>query len=567
MSGGGIRSASFNIGVLAALHETERLRRVDVLSAVSGGAYALSWYYAQHFHDATDRNELDKELFAFGGRFQTSLADNARVFGSAEYWSLGAVNLAMTPVNFLFNGIFGWHMNTTPGRAIYEDRLKAIFQTPPAAKLDSTPIPFAQLKRKVREKQLPYFIINTAAFIEDSSEYLGAPLYNRIYEFTPIFFGSDSLGRHNYDAKDPEFPLTFARAVSISGAALDGTKMISGSSQRTLWSLLNQDLGYYMRNPSLSRDVEALHRILPFPLYYFHHYPRHLDGTDIYLSDGGHAENLGAYALVRRLCAEILVVDAEHDPTYEFEAYHVLKRALRRDMNVELRVKYVDGIAQDERTLREARVDQALRDQGDPDTAARTDEDRRKERLPPLRTMDALEGWRWRCAAEHPATRGRIAHLPYKGRDSELTVDYIKAAYWRKPEECKPADDYFTRCLKVSSEDQCWTALEHRQECKAAAAKCRLQKGSHDQKCKALAQNCTSEEDEAWIRHPQADGNQRTLDYAGIYFCRTRETEALRRSRYTRLNHFPSRRRPIRISTRGSSRPTASSATTSRSAH
>src|SRR5437763_8337563 len=45
-SGGGIRSATFNLGVLKALHELNVLKHVDYLSTVSGGGYIGAWWSA-----------------------------------------------------------------------------------------------------------------------------------------------------------------------------------------------------------------------------------------------------------------------------------------------------------------------------------------------------------------------------------------------------------------------------------------------------------------------------------------------------------------------------------------
>ena len=42
-SGGGIRSATFNLGVLQALASRSLLNRLDYLSTVSGGGYIGSW--------------------------------------------------------------------------------------------------------------------------------------------------------------------------------------------------------------------------------------------------------------------------------------------------------------------------------------------------------------------------------------------------------------------------------------------------------------------------------------------------------------------------------------------
>src|SRR5262245_20032543 len=41
--GGGIRSATFNLGVLQALAAMRFLGRIDYLSAVSGGGYVAGW--------------------------------------------------------------------------------------------------------------------------------------------------------------------------------------------------------------------------------------------------------------------------------------------------------------------------------------------------------------------------------------------------------------------------------------------------------------------------------------------------------------------------------------------
>lgn len=47
LSGGGIRSATFNLGVIQALEKHQQLNKVDILSSVSGGGYiasALTWF-------------------------------------------------------------------------------------------------------------------------------------------------------------------------------------------------------------------------------------------------------------------------------------------------------------------------------------------------------------------------------------------------------------------------------------------------------------------------------------------------------------------------------------------
>src|SRR5262245_6393562 len=47
LSGGGIRSAMFNLGLLQALHTAGLIRYVDYLSTVSGGSYIGAHYSSQ----------------------------------------------------------------------------------------------------------------------------------------------------------------------------------------------------------------------------------------------------------------------------------------------------------------------------------------------------------------------------------------------------------------------------------------------------------------------------------------------------------------------------------------
>ena len=60
------------------------------------------------------------------------------------------------------------------------------------------------------------------------------------------------------------------------------------------------------------------------------------DSEYVYLSDGGHFENLGLYEMVRRQCLEIVVVDAGCDPKYEYEDLERAIRIIRNDLNAEI---------------------------------------------------------------------------------------------------------------------------------------------------------------------------------------------------------------------------------------
>ena len=58
LSGGGIRSATFNLGVLQHLAHLGILQKFDYLSSVSGGGYIASWLQAWMHHDSKALDQL-----------------------------------------------------------------------------------------------------------------------------------------------------------------------------------------------------------------------------------------------------------------------------------------------------------------------------------------------------------------------------------------------------------------------------------------------------------------------------------------------------------------------------
>jgi hypothetical protein len=122
---------------------------------------------------------------------------------------------------------------------------------------------------------------------------------------------------------------TVNMAPAISGAAVGLSYFNPKNSGRRArlmtWTpfISNVDLGY---------------------LFYREIWNKH-DVGGLYVSDGGHSENLGAYALIKRHCKTIIVVDAEHEATipYVFDGYNKLKRQLAEEMHLALTVPEIEG--------------------------------------------------------------------------------------------------------------------------------------------------------------------------------------------------------------------------------
>jgi hypothetical protein len=151
-------------------------------------------------------------------------------------------------------------------------------------------ISFAELKNLIddRSNELPMPVINATVLIDDDLHHFGSRLINSVFEFTPNWYGSGSFGYFQYGA---DTVVNLTRAVSISGAALDNST-IAGSSQKTLLSALNQDLGFYIDTPPASDRIDTTPRPSdkpkefdpwhwsPFPFYMRgKHYLRDKDGT------------------------------------------------------------------------------------------------------------------------------------------------------------------------------------------------------------------------------------------------------------------------------------------------
>ena len=105
-----------------------------------------------------------------------------------------------------------------------------------------------------------------------------------LFEFSPLQMGND---RYGYQVFSDDQSFEYRQAVAISGAAF---------------------------KPFLKQNISV---DLP-----------NAPSSQLTVSDGGHSENLGAVALVKRGVPDIVIIDAEHDPKYGFNAYANLKKRL-----------------------------------------------------------------------------------------------------------------------------------------------------------------------------------------------------------------------------------------------
>lgn len=328
-SGGGIRSAAFSIGVMKGLHALKGeegnpfLNQVDILSATSGGGYALSWYYMNQLGEkAMSKDDL------FGPDAQNYLTNHADFMTVRRFLQAGVSNALLIPWNLFSNGLFGWHLNTSfVATSTYEGAIRETFHGDQEGSL-------IELWNVAHERKLPFFVMTATARIDEDKFHYDSQLSKTVFEFTPARFGSDAFG---YSDFGQESPLTVSEIAEVSGAAIDSFEMFTGARQKVVGSTLNSDTGRYITNYREKRSfLEKLGYYASFfPFYLYQRAYRHdAYGERMYLSDGGHSDNLATFPLIRRLCQTIVIVDAEYDPHYTFEAYFKLKHAVESEMHV-----------------------------------------------------------------------------------------------------------------------------------------------------------------------------------------------------------------------------------------
>jgi hypothetical protein len=140
--------------------------------------------------------------------------------------------------------------------------------------------------------------------------------------------------------KDPADGITLGTAITISGAAVSPSMgYYSAPATAFLMSLFNVRLGAWLPNPAGASAAELREAKPPNALFtLFWEMLGQTDdrGREIYLSDGGHFEDLGLYEMVRRRCRFIVVVDAGADPGADFADLGNAVRKALIDQNIKI---------------------------------------------------------------------------------------------------------------------------------------------------------------------------------------------------------------------------------------
>ncbi len=231
-------------------------------------------------------------------------------------------------------------LNAISIRGIYRDSLSRAWV------VDATPqngqsLTLTELSANAR-RGFPYHIITGAMRLGFDSGLQGA---SHPFLLSALYCGSDATGFVSSSIYC-NGKLTLPDAMSISGAAV-APPQIDDLLGRTLLTLANFRMGTWLPNPARAswlRDRSSLPALPRLLMYWWSIYPQTLarlclqwgvwkwitpvtQRSHVYLSDGGHYENLGLEQLVKRRCRYIIVSDASQDECYDFpEFLHMAHR-------------------------------------------------------------------------------------------------------------------------------------------------------------------------------------------------------------------------------------------------
>jgi len=155
--------------------------------------------------------------------------------------------------------------------------------------------------------------------------------------------GAAASGNEGKDVKKTQY-MTIGTAMAISGAAASPNMGYHSSPLVTfVMAFFNVRLGWWLGNPGTGMG-DAWRMPSPglavLPLFKETLGLTQEESPDIYLSDGGHFENLGVYEMVRRRCRYIIAGDAGCDCDSTFEDLGNAVRKVRADFGIEIDINF-----------------------------------------------------------------------------------------------------------------------------------------------------------------------------------------------------------------------------------
>jgi hypothetical protein len=284
-------------------------------------------------------------------RLQGALRQSAVCSGWCAPWM---ADCAAAVSLLLIGGVtsFAVNVNRFSLHAIYRNRLIRAFLGSARARADparasdrfsgfdpADNLPMAELPT-----EKPLHVINITLNLVGGRNLAWQERKAEPFSVTPLAVGNPDVGyRPTALYGGRHGGITLGTAMAISGAAVSPNMGYHSSPIiGMLLMLFNIRLGWWLGNPKQDQYRREGPTFSAVPLF------QELAGQTtnarrwVYLSDGGHFENLGLYEMVRRRCRIIVVSDAGCDPNFGFEDLANAARKIYIDLGVSIDFETMD---------------------------------------------------------------------------------------------------------------------------------------------------------------------------------------------------------------------------------
>ncbi len=192
----------------------------------------------------------------------------------------------------------------------------------------------------VKRDGRPFHVLNLALNIVSTKNLAWQERKATSFTVSPLHAGTVRNGYRDSALYAGAPGITLGTAMAISGAAASPNMGYHSSPTITLtMALLNVRLGWWLGNTGGEGERSFQMEGPGFALKWFFLEAFGLTTDErsfVYLSDGGHFENLGLYEMVRRRCRHIIISDAGCDPDFEFEDLGNAVRKIEIDLGVRI---------------------------------------------------------------------------------------------------------------------------------------------------------------------------------------------------------------------------------------
>jgi hypothetical protein len=168
----------------------------------------------------------------------------------------------------------------------------------------------------------PFHVVNMALNLAATKDLAWQERKAESFTASPLHSGSGQLGYRDSRTYGDGEGISLGTAVAISGAAASPNMGYHSSPPLALLlTLFNVRLGWWLGNPGEAGEKTYNRSSPPFAIkpLLSELFGQTTNTSDyVYLSDGGHFENLALYEMVRRRCRYIVVIDAGCDKEFSF---------------------------------------------------------------------------------------------------------------------------------------------------------------------------------------------------------------------------------------------------------